>query len=428
MGRKSVILAGLLLIGISAFAQSEKKWLRHTIATLSSDNMHGRGYISKGGDKAASFIRRSFKDFGLLPLDADSNYYQPYMFPVNTFPGQMYLKINRRELVPGKDFLSDAGNTSLYTRKARLKRLSLANVKDSLAWEGVKQKLDTHKAYFLKDADTLSKYLKLSIRSFANAIPAGIFIVPKHGKLTWLVRTDTIAAHIFYIEDTVLPKRVRKATIAIENKFQPAFKTQNVIGYVPGTEHPDSFIVFTAHYDHLGHMGKTAIFPGAHDNASGTSLVLYLASYFAQHPQKYSVAFMLFSGEEAGLLGSKYYVGHPVFPLSQIRFVVNLDMTGDATNGITVVNGDTQPEEFSLLEKINSSFNYLPAIKMRAQTQNSDHYSFSKVGVPAIFIYGNGTKGFYHDIYDKAKELNLQNIDGLAKLLIDFTGKLVMGE
>jgi aminopeptidase YwaD len=432
MGRKTILFALLLSItSLTVFAQGEKKWLKHRITTLAADNMHGRGYVNKGGDKAASYIRRNFEEFGLLPFDTDSTYFQPYTFPVNTFPGQMAVKINRKELEPGKDFLTDAGNTTYHTDKIKLRNLNLATVKDSAAWEALKLKIDPRKAYFVKNADTLSKYLKLNIRSFATAMPQGVFIVPKHGKLTWLVRMDTNVAHIVYVEDTVLPRRAKKAAIHTDSKFFPAFKTQNVMAFVPGTEQPDSFIVFTAHYDHLGHMGKTTIFPGAHDNASGTSLVLYLASYFAQHPQKYSVAFMLFSGEEAGLMGSKNYVAHPVFPLGQIRFVVNLDMTGDAETGITVVNANTVPKEFALLDSINKHKSYLATIKQRDQTRNSDHYSFSEKGVPAVFIYGNGSKtpkGFYHDIYDKAKELSLQNIDGLAKLLIDFTAKLPMGE
>jgi len=429
MGRILVLLPLFFITtATSALAQGEKKWLKYRIATLSAGNMHGRGYVSKGGDKAAFYIRRNFTESGLLPFDADSTYYQPYTFPVNTFPAQVTLKLNRKTMEPGKDFLTDAGNTSYHTNKIKLRKLDLSAVKDSAAWQAIKQDIDSGKAYFVKGSDTLSKYLKLSLRTFADAMPKAVFVVPKHGKMTWLVRTDTIAAHILYVEDTVLPRRVRRAAIHTDSKFEPAFKTQNVMAYVLGTEQPDSFIVFTAHYDHLGLMGKEALFPGAHDNASGTSLVLYLAGYFAQHPQRYSVAFMLFSGEEAGLLGSKYYAQHPVFPLEKIRFVVNLDMTGDATNGITVVNGDTRAAEFNLLDSINKKSQYLPDIKKREQTRNSDHYSFSKEGVPAVFIYGNGTKPFYHDIYDVAKELSLQNIDGLAKLLIDFTGKLAMGE
>jgi Zn-dependent M28 family amino/carboxypeptidase len=130
---------------------------------------------------------------------------------------------------------------------------------------------------------------------------------------------------------------------------------------------------------------------------------------------------MLFSGEEAGLLGSKYYVQHPVFPLDKIRFLINLDMTGDATNGITMVNGQANTKEYSLMNTINEEQGYVPKINQREQTQNSDHYPFCEAGVKGIFIFGLGTKPYYHDVFDVAKEISLENIDGLSKLLIDFT-------
>ncbi len=221
-----------------------------------------------------------------------------------------------------------------------------------------------------------------------------------------------------------MPKRTGTVAAHLDNQFFPAFKSNNVLGFIPGTERPDSFIVFTAHFDHLGKMGKAATFTGAHDNASGTSLMLYMANYFAKHPQKYSTAFIAFSGEEAGLIGSKYFIDHPLFPLNSIRFVINLDMTGDATNGITVVNAIEQKEAFTLLTGLNKNSNYLPHIHERDQSRNSDHYHFSEKGIPAIFIYSNGTKPYYHDVFDKAKELSLENIDGLVKLLIDFVGKI----
>ena len=116
--------------------------------------------------------------------------------------------------------------------------------------------------------------------------------------------------------------------VDIENRFFKAFKSQNLCGYVQGTQFPDSFVVFTAHYDHLGAMGKDAYFPGANDNASGVSMLLNLARYYKAHPAKYSVVFLFFSGEEAGLLGSKYYSEHPLFPLSTIKFLTNLDLLG----------------------------------------------------------------------------------------------------
>ena len=419
-----LLLTALLIAHVSSLqAQQEKRWMKHQISTLSGTTMHGRGYVNKGVERAANYISRKFKEFGLLSFSSDSSYFQTFSFPVNTFPRSASLKLQKKELIPGAGFIVHEASSGYHTDKIKLKTIDLRKVKDSAEWEGVKADLKPDKAYLLKNADTVIKYMSFNRMSFGEEFPAGLFIIPVHGKLTWSVATDTIPATIYYVEDTVMPKRIHKVAAELDNKFIRNFKSQNVLGFVPGTEKPDSFIVFSAHFDHLGKMGP-ALFPGAHDNASGTALMLYLASYFAQHPQKYSVAFFAFSGEEAGLLGSKYFTEHPVVPLNSIRFVVNVDMTGDATNGITVVNAVEQKRAYALLNSINDTAKYLPEIKQRDQSHNSDHYYFSKNGVPAIFIYGNGTKPYYHDVFDKANELSLENIDGLVKLLIDFVEKI----
>jgi aminopeptidase YwaD len=417
-----LILTSLLscLSFYAATAQAEKRWIKHQISTLSGPTMQGRGYVNKGVEKAAMYLRRKFKEFGLLPFSTDSTYFQPYTMAVNTFPGEMYVKLQKKEMEPGADYIIHAASNSFSTTKMKVKSVDLKDVKDTVSWYEVKKKFKGDNAYILKNADTVSKYLKLNTQLFGKELPQGLYIIPKHGKLTWTVARDTIPATIFYVEDTVMPKRIKKVAAQVEGKYITSFKNNNVLGYVPGTKRPDSFILFTAHFDHLGRMGRSTVFPGALDNASGTSLMLYMANYFAQHPQKYSMVFIGFSGEEAGLVGSKYFVNNPVFPLNSIRFVINLDMTGDATNGITVVNAIEQKKAFSLLNLINDRKTYLPKINERDQSQNSDHYHFSERGVPAIFIYGNGTKGYYHDIFDKVQELSMENVDGLASLLIDF--------
>lgn len=417
------LLVSLFLFATAAKAQDEKRFLKYHIQRLSSSSMHGRGYVFKGGEKAAKHISNHFRAIGLKSFDKDSSYYQPYFFPINTFPGDVLMKINKTVLVPGEDFITDAACSSYITDGTiKLKHIDLKNVKDSVKWRDVlKRVANPEHGYYLKNVDTVIKYFGYNTRSFPKAFPNGLFILPKTGKMIWYASTDNVPATLVTVQDSVLPKRPRKAAVRIEAKMNPNYKAQNVIGYVQGTEQPDSFIVFSAHYDHLGQMGRQAIFPGAHDNASGTAMVMYLAQYFAEHPQKYSVAFMLFSGEEAGLLGSEHYVKYPLFPLEKIRFLVNLDMTGDATNGITMVNAYANNTEYSLMDKINGLKGYIPKINKREQTQNSDHWPFCDAGVKGIFIYSNGTKPYYHDVFDVAKEISLTNIDGLAKLLIDFT-------
>lgn len=423
--RKIAVVLSALVAGYTAPAQDAKPVIRGHIEKLASPEFHGRGYVNNGGDIAANYIADVFKKNGLLPVKGYGSYFQDYTFPINTFPARVNVTINKTELTPGTDFIVNAASSSWMTDKRyRMKVVKLGNVKDSAAWAQTKKKFKPGKAYLLTQADTPINKLGLGIRKFATELPEGLFVVPKHGKLIWTANTNQVPGTIVYVEDTVMPARPKRVKTEIEAKFVKEFHAKNVVGYVKGTEVPDSFIVFTAHFDHLGRMGKKALFAGASDNGTGTSQVLYLAEYFAKHPQRYSVAFMLFSGEEAGLLGSKYYVENPLFPLKQIRFLVNLDMTGDATNGITVVNGVAHEPEFAILDGLNVDSMYAKKINKRERTSNSDHYFFSKEGVPAFFIFTNGTKPFYHDVLDLPKEIPLERVDDFSKLLIKFTAQL----
>ena len=204
------------------------------------------------------------------------------------------------------------------------------------------------------------------------------------------------------------------------NKFFAPYTSQNVIGYVEGTRFKDSFVVITAHYDHLGMMGNAALFPGANDNASGVAMMLNLAKYYSQNPQTFSVVFIAFSGEETGLIGSKYFVDHPLFPLDNIRFLLNIDLMGNGADGVMTVNAMVYTKEFMALKSINDASNYLPAIKARGKAKNSDHYWFSEAGVPSFFFYLMGPYPHYHDVNDKASNVPLTNFSEAFQLFRDF--------
>jgi Zn-dependent M28 family amino/carboxypeptidase len=173
-------------------------------------------------------------------------------------------------------------------------------------------------------------------------------------------------------------------------------------------------------------MGKDTYFPGANDNASGTTMLLELAQHYSQ-PQnqpEYSMVFMAFGAEEAGLIGSRYYVQHPLFPIREIKFMINLDLVGTGDEGMTVVNAVDLPDQFNLLTRINEQKGYMPKINKRTNAPNSDHYFFATKGVKAIFIYTLGGIKAYHDIYDRAETLPLTKFKELFGLLTDFIEEL----
>src|SRR6185436_20631513 len=135
---------------------------------------------------------------------------------------------------------------------------------------------------------------------------------------------------------------------------------------------------------------------------------------------KYSIVFMAFGAEEIGLLGSEYYTKHPLFPLSSIRFLLNMDIVGTGDEGIKVVNGSVHTNEFDKLVKLNDEHHYLKSVQVRGKAANSDHYFFTENEVPAFFIYTLGGISAYHDVFDRDETLPLTKFNNLELLLKDF--------
>lgn len=360
-------------------------YARQIIKKLTSKEFLGRGYVNDGVNKAASFLAKEMKSIGLKSFG--KSYAQTYTLSVNTFPSKMSVVLDGKELKPGIHYLIEPNAKTLKTGFQLFKL-------DSVTYGTTDGRRSTPVQLKLKK------------------------------KLTYTVATEASENVTIELLKDSFPNELKNVDVIFENKFIPKFKCQNLCGYVKGTVHPDSFIVFTAHYDHLGAMGANTYFPGANDNSSGVSLVLNLMKYFKKNPAKYSVAFILFSGEEAGLLGSKFYSEHPLFPLNRIKFLTNLDLLGTGDDGIMVVNATVFKNQFEKLNSINQEKNYVKQIKQRGKAANSDHYWFSEKGIPCFFIYTLGGISAYHDIYDVEKTLPLTDYMDVCKLLIEFSGKL----
>ena len=379
---KLTFVAGLFLF--STIAQSQDiSFNREIVDTLASPYFWGRGYTNDGMKKAANFLAAEFKTLGVQPLNG-KDYLQDFSYPANTFPGKMEVEINGQSLTPGVDFI-----VGPESRGAKCKG-----------------KLEE------KDSADFIDYDKR-------------IIVNLQDKLTWSVEQQVADYTLIQVDKKKFSAIPATYKVNIENKFINDFKTANICGMAKGTAQPDSFIFITAHYDHLGGMGKDTYFPGANDNASGDALLLTLAKYYAAHPAKYSIGFILFAGEEAGLVGSKYYTENPIVPLKQIRFLINTDLAGTGDEGITVVNATEFPYEFALMNKINDQYKYLAKINARGKAANSDHYFFTEKGVPAFFFYTLGGIKAYHDVFDKASTLPLNEQDQLDSLLIKFNAGLM---
>jgi len=376
--------AGLLLLflGYNSFCQ-DLAFGKKIVDTLTSPMFWGRGYTNDGMKKAADFLASQFQSYGLRPMSGN-DFLQPFSYAVNTFPGRMEVTINGKDLVPGKDYIISPDSKGVRGR-GNLERV------DSVQFVNRQSRL----------------------------------IVTLEDKLTWSVAPQQADFTMIQLDKKALGESPESFKVNIENVLVKDFKAANVCGIVKGTAKPDSIIFITAHYDHLGGMGKETYFPGANDNASGIALLLNLAHYYAANPPPYSVGFICFAGEEAGLTGSKYFTEHPLLPLKNIRFLINTDLAGTGEEGITVVNATEFPKEFAMMNAINDENKLLVKINARAKAANSDHYFFTEKGVPAFFFYTMGGIKAYHDVFDKAETLPLNEHEDLFKLVVKFNDKLM---
>ena len=404
----------LLLISGSLISQNNPS--REILNDLCSDEMMGRGYVRFGHVKAAKYIQEYYKSIQLKQFKKGT-YLQPFKIKANTFPNDLNVSIDGKPLNEGVDYILDPSSGTAKGKFGLIKvdqknlmdfldEVSLSKIKN---FEGKVLVLNTLNS---NNPDTLSIFNELKI-GLSMICP---IIWVNNEKFTWSISRDVAEFPILELKDSLIWD-ADSVYLDVENVFLRDIVTHNVIGSVSGLKKKS--IIISAHYDHLGMMGK-AIFPGANDNASGVAMMLSLANYFSDKSPKYNLVFIAFGAEEAGILGSKYYVENPLFPLDDIKFVLNLDIMGTGDEGITVVNGLLHKKQFKQLTSINKKQEYLSKIKIRGRAANSDHYWFSQLGIPSFFIYTMGGIKAYHDVYDRSETLPMSEFNDLFHLLIDF--------
>lgn len=361
---------------------------RCMLEELCSEKYFGRGYVNNGRNKAALLIKTEFKKAGLKPYFEDS-FFQDFPQTVNVFEKAPELFCDGSAVELGEDFIvHPASGSGEFENK-------------DIVFVDKDKRIE------------LSKSKKLNAFLFQTS-SQGKAIILEQEKLTWSVSDFAFPNPI--IETT---KNCSEWKLKVRNELQETI-SKNVVGVVPAQIKTDSALFITAHYDHLGGMGKKVFIPGANDNAAGTVMLMDLARHYAKNPhKKYNLVFVAFAGEEAGLLGSKYF-SEMHQDLGKIRFLFNLDLVGTGEKGATVVNATEYVDEFKILTSINNSKNYLPKIKARGSAANSDHFWFHQKGVPSFFLYTMGGPSAYHDVNDKAETLPLSHYQEVMDLVINF--------
>ncbi|MBE0663391.1 MAG: M28 family peptidase [Bacteroidales bacterium] len=423
--KKLTLVVFALLFAIGGIAQ-EKDYAISLIDSLASPLMYGRGYVNKGDSLAAAFIASEFQKHGMKSFGAD--FYQPFLLSVNTFPDRVGVKLNNLALMPGSEFtVSAASHADHGVYPIRVMKRKMLDKPRRLQRFNNKNNSNHYVLYdfdmrAIQSRDTL-RMIDSLVRNNVAGSRGAIFARPAVSWHAWVKEMSDEPFTAIDVQSDQIPKKPRTIELDIVNAWLPDYVTRNVIAWIPGKTEPDSFLVITAHYDHLGMMGQQTVFSGANDNASGTAMLIDLARHYSlpENHHDYSVAFMAFSGEETGLLGSKHYTENPYFPLARIKFLLNLDMVGTGSDGLLVFNGTTDSVRLETMNNINDENKYLKELRVRGESRSSDHYYFYEKGVPAFFLLTMGSEHHhYHNIYDTREAVPLTKYDEVFRLITDF--------
>jgi hypothetical protein len=423
MLKHSILLLGSWF-AFGAFGQVE--YARTVAQQLCSPEFHGRGYVNGGDSLAANYIANEFKNIGCQFFK--SGPFQSFGFPVNTFSGTMSATINGLSLKPGVDFVvspdcPEAKNQtialSLITAELIMNQKMIKNILSEKAMSSGSHKGGIGFAFHFSDfkGDTLKKAKELS-KVLGDILPV-VEIVDT--KFTWSVADAQRKFSWIQVQYSAVDWTQSNLSLTVDVDAKVInHEARNVIAYAPAKKKSKKYFVFTAHYDHLGRMGQETYFPGGNDNASGIAMLLSLAKHYIENPENVNIVFIAFAGEEAGLIGSRYYTENPIFDMKKIEFLFNIDIMGSGEDGVTIVNATEFPVQFDALKSINDKQQLVTKVGSRGKAANSDHYFFTEKGVPAFFMYTMGPNKNYHDVYDTYEALSFNEFNDIFRLLVDF--------
>ena len=467
------------LVALTAWADSRiapQAYLDH-VRYLSSDELKGRATGTPELDKAAKYIAAKFKSFGLKPVAG--SYLQTFQVTTQMKIGDgtkfAYTLDGATSALKLKEGFQVVGASSagafegpvifagygITAPEYSYDDYAGLDVKGKvvLIWRYEPQQFDEKSKFAGRNETAHSQFFTKGINARMHGAKAVILVNPSFNRTDDPMDTFGSSggqASIPFLQiraDEVekwfkaAGKSVKEVGEAIDKDLQPrsfAFpeslkveakidlqreqhKTSNVTGYLPGQT--DEYIVIGAHYDHLGlgdnhSLGKVGeIHHGADDNASGTAGVLELAHWFSKQPkQKRGILFLTFTGEELGLLGSGYYVGHPELPLEKCAAMINMDMIGRIRDSKVFLAGSGTGASFKeLIDGVKGKYDLKLDLSETAGYGSSDHTSFTTKQVPVLFFF-SGLHGDYHKPTDTWDKIDAPD----AAKLLDFVSDVAL--
>ncbi|CAN1555198.1 Iap Predicted aminopeptidases [Fimbriimonadaceae bacterium] len=463
----SVLLVGLSSLSFAQYAGSvpppaaqkvgfesiNQKDGREFLGYLAGPETQGRGTGQPGFQKAAEYVAGKLKGWGIKPLGDNGTYFQNMPFYRSRIdPGSVSVELAGKKASIGSD-MALSGATEAFTVEGKAVVLRTGGA--ALAEPAV-----------LKDAiviivGTQSRDL---MRQFAGNRPKLILNLRKTVAAgEWSpTRTAPTAGARANIRGSITEAGVKKLASSVKKDISlatPAATVSeatelgdikisgkgmfeevgvpNVVGILEGSDPTlkAETVGIGAHLDHLGVTGGV-VYPGADDDASGSTAVLQIAKAFSTNPvkPKRSIIFMWFCGEERGLLGSAYYSDNPKMPHDKMIAEIQMDMVGRDSDGVQ--NGDPSRvdkadenrdtirlvgtkkisnEIDDIIQRLNQHTKFKFKYDAEDVYTRSDHYNFAKVGIPIAFFF-DGFHPDYHQPTDTADKINYEKIANAAKL------------
>jgi Peptidase family M28 len=449
--------------------QISEESLRENLTILASDALEGRETGKRGQKMAAAFIKAYFEELGLSgPVNGD------YLQPVNLYtskPSDIYVKVGGSKLENYKDFIYYGSSATegevavpvVFAGQGRKEDFEQLDVEGKAVVVFVKN-AEHYRAPIAIAREKKAKLVFLysdKVEAF-NQLMEQFKSYTGNGVLSLNKPEGKPGTGIFFTAPGVAPKllgisaeKLAKAADADAKKkplakLKPStvqyklgmdvsvLRTDNVLGYLEGTDKKDELIVVTAHYDHIGMKGtgEDKINNGADDDGSGTVSVLELARVFAKAKKegkgpRRSILFMTVTGEEKGLLGSDYYTQNPIFPLDKTIVDLNIDMVGrrdpqhkDSAPYVYVIGSDKLSSQLhALSESVNKAttnlifdYTYNDQNHPERLYYRSDHWNFAKNNIPIIF-YFDGIHEDYHQPSDEVEKIEFDLLKKRAQVV-----------
>ena len=467
--------------------------LKEKLYTYASDEFEGRETGQPGQKKAVEYLKNHYVNLNVPSAVSEDTYFQEVPLNIIKTP-KVSITVNGTSFNYFEDYISQtAAPTGTFSDtevvyagygishenhndysdldvkgkivviktgepKDKAGNYLVSGTKEISKWSNGRQALSAKrdaakdngaKAVFFMDTELFNRYSKFYKERDAKGGSNRLSLPSQEAQIYYFLISEKLGMALVPNINTSLEKTTVATTIEVNyESITESMSSENVAAIIKGTEKPDEYIIISSHLDHIGISNDGQINNGADDDGSGSVAVLELAEAFKEaadngHGPKRSIVFLHVTGEEKGLLGSRYYTDYdPLFPLENTVADLNIDMIGRIDpkregdrNYIYLIGSDKLSTELhNISEEVNKKYTNI-VLDYKYNDDNdpnrfyyrSDHYNFAKNNIPVIF-YFNGTHDDYHRPSDTPDKIEYDLLENRTKLVFHTAWELANRE